>query len=294
MPLDFPRWKTVLVLFATIFLLLAAIPNFIPDSLLNRVPDWIPHERLHYGLDLSGGSHLLLEADVHDVAKQKLDKMQGDLSQALRRADPVIETGDIAEDNGTVSVMVRNVADVDRAREVAYKLTNPVGVTGQRDWTVEVRDTTRLVMTPTQAGLNDAINSTVESARNVVAKRIDPNGTSEVTVVRQGANRILVEVPGLQDPEHLKTLLGTTAKMDFKMVDDTPDAASMAAKGLTPPGDQLLPFPHGDQPVLAVQRQIAVSGDDLKSASAGTHPETGQPVVNFGFNAQGSVKFARI
>ena len=235
MQFDFPKWKVWGTILITVIGLISAVPNFFSAETVAKWPDYVPHARLNLGLDLSGGSHLLLEADVNDVAKQKLEKMQNEVSTAIRRADPALDAGDVAVDANTISFSLRNVKDVDRGRELAYKQTNGVGVTGQRDWNVEVRDTNRVVMTQTPAGLADAVNNTIETARSVVAKRIDPDGTKEVTVVRQGASRILVQVPGLQDPEGLKTLLGKTAKLEFKMVDALADPA-LIAKGEAPAG----------------------------------------------------------
>jgi len=292
MQFDFPKWKVWLVLIVTAVGLVSAVPNFFSAETVAKWPGYVPHAQLSYGLDLKGGSHLLLEADPKDVIKQKLDKMQTQVSTAMLRADPAIDVGEISEDNGAISFLVRSGKDVERAREAAYRLTSGVGVTGQRDWNVEVRDTSRVVMTPTDAGIKDTINSTIETARNVVAKRIDPTGTKEVTVVRQGASRILVEVPGLQDPESLKTLLGKTAKLEFKMVDESVTPAQIA-QGAAPPGTQLVPYPNGGGPI-AVERRVAVSGDELSKASTSTSSETGQPVVDFWFNTSGSQKFAHI
>ena len=294
MQFDFPKWKVWGTILLTVIGLVSAVPNFFSAETVAKWPSYVPHARLNLGLDLSGGSHLLLEADVNDVAKQKLEKMQADISTAVRRSDPALDVGDITTDNGQVSFFARNLKDVDRARELAYKQTNGVGVTGQRDWTVEVRDTSRIVMTPTPAGIADAVNATIDTAREVVAKRIDPDGTKEVTVVRQGASRILVQVPGLQDPEGLKTLLGKTAKLEFKMVDELADPAAVA-RGEAPPGDQILPYPDSREgtKALAVSRRVAVSGDELTKASQGVG-QNNQPVVNFSFNSNGSLKFARV
>lgn len=292
MQFDFPKWKVWLVLIVTVVGLVSAVPNFFSAETVANWPSFVPHAQLAYGLDLKGGSHLLLEADPKDVIKQKLDKMQAQVSSAMARSDPAIDVGDITEDNGTISFFVRNAKDVDRAREAAYRLTTGVGVTGQRDFNVEVRDTTRIVMKPTDAGLKDTVNSTIETARSVVAKRIDPNGTKEVTVVRQGTNRILVEVPGLQDPAGLKALLGKTAKLEFKMVDETANPQQLA-QGTAPPGSQILPYPTGGG-LIAVNRRVAVSGDELSNATPGTGGDNNQPVVNFTFNTSGAQKFAHV
>lgn len=294
MQLDFPKWKIWLVLLVTIAGLVSAVPNFFPADTVAKWPSWVPRAQLNYGLDLSGGSHLLLEADVSDVTKQKLDRMQQDLSTALRRASPALDAGEVTSDNGQISVLLRNAKDVDRARELAYGLTNGVALTSQRDWTVEVRDTSRIVMTPTSAGLSKTVNDTIEAAVDVVRKRIDPTGTKEITVVRQGASRIMVEVPGVQDPEGLKKLLGTTAKLEFHMVDDAVTPQQLAANA-APPGDIILPYPeaHDGVNMLAVSRRVEVSGEELQTAHQGTD-NNGRIGVDFKFNGSGALKFAHV
>ena len=135
-----------------------------------------------------------------------------------------------------------DATQVDAAVEAARRLSSPVGVTGQRDWDVAVVDAQRIVMTPTRSGLDQALDDALDTAREVVARRIDPTGTAEATVVRQGATRILVQVPGLQDPEGLKALLGKTAKLEFKLVDFNADPVEVA-KGNAAPGSQVVPYP---------------------------------------------------
>ncbi len=292
--LDFPRWKVWLVLITTVVGVLFALPTILPSAVGRYLPASFAATKINLGLDLSGGSHLLLEADTRDVAKQRLETMDESIHTEMRRGDPKIEIGDISSADGVLSFFVRDVAHVDKAVERARSLTSGVGVTGQRDWDVAVRDTNRIVMTPTQAGLDDSVNKALDTARSVVAKRIDPNGTKEVTVIRQGASRILVQVPGLQDTEGLKNLLGKTAKLEFKLVDLTADPAQVA-QGNAPPGSQVLPYPNDPSgaKAIAVQRRVMVSGDQLVDASQGYDSQDNSPVVNIRFDGQGGRKFAR-
>ena len=291
--LDFPRWKVVLVLMTTVIGLLFSLPSVTGGALNGLLPERLATTKINLGLDLAGGSHLLLEADVKDVAKQRLERMEESIRTEMRRADPRIEIGDISIAGGELSFFVRNPTQVDTAVDIVRNQTNGIGVTGQRDWQVAVRDSIRIVMTPTQAGLNDEVNKALDTARTVVAKRIDPDGTKEVTVVRQGADRILVQVPGLQDPEGLKSLLGKTAKLEFKLVDLTADAAQVT-QGIAPPGSQILPYPDSPQKVIAVQRRVMVSGDQLIDANQGYDQQNNSPIVNIKFDGQGGRKFARV
>jgi preprotein translocase subunit SecD len=291
--LDFPRWKVwgiILVLLAGVLL---AIPSLMPEATARSLGlGGMP--RINLGLDLSGGSHLKLEADTGDLAKQNLQKMEDTIRTEMRRGDTKIGIGDISTQNGRISFFVRDVVQLDAAVERARQQTTPVGVTGQRDWNVAVVDSTRIVMTPTQAGIDAAVDAAMETATEVVRKRIDELGTREPTIVREGKDRILVQVPGLQDPAGLKALLGKTAKLEFKLVDLSADPATIAA-GRAPPGSQILPYPGnpGGAPIIAVQRRVIISGDDLIDAQL-SRDENQQPAVSIKFNAEGGRKFARV
>ena len=293
--LDFPRWKKWLVIAITLTGIIFSLPSILPASMSGWLPERFAQTKINLGLDLAGGSELLLEATTDDVAKIRMERMEEAVRTDMRRGDPRIEVGDISTAGGELSFMPRNTADVDKARERVYNLTSGVGVTGQRDWNVEIRDSTRIVMIPTETGLTDEINKAMETARDVVRRRIDPDGTREVSVSRQGSNRIQVQVPGLKDPEGLKTLLGKTAKLEFKLVDETADPAQLA-QGIAPAGSQVLPYPDnpGGVPFIAVKRRLMVSGDELNDASQGFDQTTNAPIVNIRFNSQGGKKFGKV
>ena len=292
--LDFPRWKVWSILLILIAGILLAIPSLMPETTAKQLGiGGMP--RINLGLDLSGGSHLLLEADTGDVAKQRLDLIEDSVRTEMRRATPEIEIGDISTSGGALSFFVRDATRVDAAVEKLRMLTSPVGVTGQRDFDVRVVDSSRVTMTPSSAGLTAAIESAMQVATEVVRRRIDELGTREPTIIRQGANRIIVQVPGLQDPQALKSLLGKTAKLEFKLVDGAADPVEVA-KGNAPPGSQILPYPRSPNGsnVIAVKRRVIINGDELSDATQGFDQTSNSPVVNIKFNSQGSRKFARV
>ena len=288
--LDFPRWKVWLTILTVVAGVLLAIPSLMPEATATRLGlDRLP--RINLGLDLSGGSHILLEADTADVAKQRLALMEETVRTEMRRGSPKVEIGDISTAGGRLSFMVRDIAQLDTAVERVRTLTQPTGMTGQRDWNVAVVDSTRIVLTQTDSGLTAATNSAMEVATEVVRKRIDELGTKEPTIIRQGNDRIVVQVPGLQNPEALKALLGKTAKLEFKLVDLTADPAEVA-QGRAPAGSQVLAQVEGGS--IAVLRRVMVSGDELIDASQGYDQRTNEPVVNIRFNSSGGRKFARV
>ena len=292
--LDFPRWKIWWIIFVLGVGVVFAIPSFLPEATVAKFPVFVPHARFNLGLDLSGGSHLLLEADTADLAKQQLQKMEDTIRAEMRRGTPKIDIGDISTAGGRLSFFVRDGSQIDAAFERARTLTNGVGVSGQRDWTVATVDTTRIVMTPTKAGIDTSTDEAMKVATEVVRKRIDELGTKEPTIIRQGSDRIVVQVPGLQNPAALKELLGKTAKLEFKLVDLTANPADVAQRRAGA-GSQILPYPNNPAGggLLAVQRRAILTGDELIDAQV-ARDQDGRPVVSITFDSSGGRKFARV
>ena len=288
--LDFPRWKTWSISLVILIGILFAIPSMLPADLKTRYPTWLPSATINLGLDLAGGSQLLLEADQADAAKQRLQAMEDQVATELRR-DPRVEIGDVSTAGGRVSFLVRDPTQIDTAVERLRAITQPVALTGSRDWDVQVMDSTRIVLTPTQSGSQRAMRDAMTVARDVVRRRIDPQGTKEITVISQGADRILVEVPGVEDPEALKSLIGQTARLEFKLVDLTADP-NQVAQGRAAAGSQVLPMAEGGGNI-AVKRRVMVSGDQLVDAKQ-TFDQDGQPVVSISFNTAGARRFGRV
>jgi len=290
--LDFPRWKIWAVSLTVAAGIFFAIPSLIAGTALaERWPAWLPSAKISLGLDLSGGSQLLLEADSADASKQRLAAMEDSVTTELRRAQPRIEVGDISTTSGRLTLMVRDPTKVDAAVEKLRTLTQPVGLTGNRDWEVTVVDSTRIMLTPTPSGSARALKDAMTVARDVVRRRIDPQGTKEVTVINQGLRRILVQVPGVEDPEALKRLIGQTARLEFKLVDLTADPQQVL-EGRAPAGSQVLPLADGTG-AMAVRRRVMVSGDQLVDARQ-DFDQDGQPVVSIKFNTSGARRFGRV
>ncbi len=293
--LEFPPLKRLYLWAFTLFFALAAIPSLVSLTGV-RWPDVLPGPMVNLGLDLAGGSHIMLEADPAQVASQRLDTMEEAVRAALRDAEPRIRIGDISTSGGRLSFMVEDRSQVDAVRDLLEPLTTGAGLTGQRDWTIQVVDGTRVVLSQTRAGLDLAVNNAMESATEVVRKRIDALGTREPTIIRQGSDRIVVQVPGLQDPQELKDLLGQTAELEFKLVDQTA-LQSDIAQGIAPPGSELVSGAPGsdyDGVTMAVRRLGGIRGDALTNAQQSFDPQTNEPVVIIQFDPQGGARFARL
>jgi len=292
--LNFPRWAVLAILAPLLIGIACAVPSFLPDRVVEQLPKFM-QTRVNLGLDLSGGSHLLLEASTQDVAKQRLANMEEQVRTELRRGDTKIAIGDISSRDGKLSFMVRNPSEVDAAVERIRPLTQGAGLTGQRDFNVEVVNSSTIVITPTQAGIDNAVKGAMEVATEVIRKRIDEMGTREPTIQQQGDNRIVVQVPGLQNPKALKDLLGQTAKLEFKLVDVNANPAEVA-QGRAPVGSEVLPYPTNPAgpPMIAVYRQVMVSGEDLTDAQQGYDQQGNEPIVNIRFNGAGGRKFGQV
>ena len=289
--LDFPRWKITTILVGIAIMIALSIPSFFPKSARAHWPSWVPKPAINLGLDLAGGSFLLFEANTDDVRQAKLTQMQ-DQVRAEMRKDPKIDIGDISIQGGKVSFMLRDPSKVDAAREKLLAITGTgVGNTGQRQWDVAVVDSSRFVLTPTEAGINEAIDTAMGDAREVIETRINALGTVEPTVVREGANRIVVQVPGLQNPTALKALIGQTAVLEFRLVDVNADQNAVQ-RGEAPAGDVIMPYQAGGK--VAVQRQVMISGDMLVDAKQTYDPQTGAPGVTLQLNGAGSKRFAKV
>jgi preprotein translocase subunit SecD len=267
-----------------------SIPSLIASTpLASRWPAWLPQSKINLGLDLAGGSHLLYEADQSDALKHRLQAKEDEVSSELRH-DPQIQIGDISTAGGRLSFLVRDPTQVDAAVDRMRKLTQPLALTGQRDWDVQVMDSTRVVLTPTPGGNAKSLKDAMDLARDVVRRRIDPGGTKEITVVTEGGNRILVEVPGVENPEQLKQLIGQTARLEFKLVDLNANPADVQ-QGRAPAGSQVLPMANGGPPI-AVKRRVMVSGDQIANASQG-YDQDNRPDIEITFNTAGAKRFGR-
>jgi len=294
--LNFPRWKVIGIWLILSFGILLSLPSLMPPVASQYLPAWAQNTHINLGLDLAGGSHLLLEADTADVGRQRAVLMEDTIRRAMRSATPRIEIGELSTTGGQLSFVVRNPAQVEAALQVARTATAPSAFGGTRDWDV-ANEGNRIVLRQTQAGLDAAISQAMTSAREVIDRRINSLGTREPTIIRQGDNRILVQVPGLQDPEQLKALIGRTARLEFKLVDLSVTPEQLAS-GRAPVGTQILPYAEGRGGAgaarIAVGRRPIITGDMISSARQGYDSNDGRPVVNIGFDSNGTRRFARV
>jgi preprotein translocase subunit SecD len=292
--LYFTRWKALAIILTALLVCLCAVPNFFPEATVKGWPLWA-QRHLVLGLDLQGGSYLLLEIDANAVKKDRLDAIRDDARRALRDAK-IRFTGGVLVRGDAVEARIAEPADVPTAlaklRELSQPLGGLLGSSGQRSLDVGDAGGGLIRMTIPQAAITERVRLAIEQSIQIVERRINELGTVEPLIQRQGADRILVQVPGLQDPTELKRLLGKTAKMEFRMVDSSvpPD---QALQGRVPPDSEVLMSASSPKVPYVVKKQVLVSGGDLTDAQTGFDQRGGEPIVTFRFNTSGSRKFAQ-
>jgi protein-export membrane protein SecD len=291
--LYFPRWSVVLILLVVLGGAVAAFPNLFSAQTVASWPSWMPREQISLGLDLRGGAHLLLEVNRDSLVKDRVETLTGDVRQILR--DERIGYRGLGERGNAVSFTLRDPADAERAMTALEPLTTPVqsGLFGQgtvRE--VELSENNgRITATLTQDGIDARIRSAVTQSLDVLNRRLNALGTTEPSIQAEGSERILVQVPGLQDTAQLKDILGRTARMTFHM-ECTEGTVAEALQSGPPPGCELYESDtEGEPPVLAETRSL-LSGDDLADAQPAFDQRTNQPIVTFRFNARGGRLFA--
>ena len=296
--LDFPRWKTISISIILLLGVIFSIPSFLPERALASLPTLL-QAKVNLGLDLAGGSHLLLEADIDDLRKTQLTNMEKTVRTAMRGErgpDDDIAIGELSTEGGRISFLIRDQKQLDDARDRLFSQTQGAAMTGQRDWNIDIIDTSRIVMTPTAAGQTQAVADAMDSARDIIDKRVNALGTREPTIIRQGNDRVVVQVPGLQDPTALKELIGKTARLEFRMVDPNADPAEAAA-GRVPVGSEIVPYAEGEgsgATFEVLRRQVMISGEQLINAKQGFDPQSNEPVVSISFDSGGSSTFAKV
>ena len=294
--LQFPNWYKFLTAIIIAAGFLFALPNALPGWVVARMPSWLPTNTVTLGLDLQGGSYVLLEVGVDQVYKDQLETLTADVRVRLRKAR--IGYTNLQTNADSVSLRILDPARYEDARSILNDLNPLVGggllSVGQRAYDMTEPGNQTVVMKMTEAYKTSTQQSTVANSLEIVRKRIDKLGTREPTITREGEDRIVVQVPGLSDPRVLIDDLGKTGKMTFQLVDETADV-QQAQRHIVPIGDELLQFQkdkNGVQPPpLVVQRRIMVNGDRLKTARQGFDQETGQPDIDFSFDTVGAREF---
>ncbi len=293
--LYFSRWKTIAIWLVVLLAVVIAAPNTLPQSTLASLPDWFPKRQLTLGLDLQGGSHILLQIDRDGMIADHLDTARDDIRIALRDAR-VGYTG-LSGSGRTVQVRIRDAEQVAAAKTALTSLTEPIssglfGAGSVRELAMEEPEPGLFRFTLTEEGITYRLATALSQSVEVVNRRVNELGTTEPIIQRQGTDRILVQVPGLDDPQRLKDILGKTARLSFQMVDQTVPAQE-AITGRPPAGTTVM-YSNDDPPVpYIIENRVIVSGENLIDAQTSFDQRTNEPVVSFRFDNQGATRFAQ-
>src|SRR4030081_3600919 len=228
--LYFASWKIALICAVCALGVLLSVPNLFSPSFLAQLPSWLPHNQVALGLDLRGGSYLLLEVDVAAAQRERLNSITDNVRNALRDAN-IGYTGLNVEAEAIVFT-IRDPGQIEGARQALRKIDPDLTV----DIAPDGSGTMRFSTVATEARRRQAVDQSIE----IIRRRIDETGTKEPTIQREGADRILVQLPGVDNPQHIKDLLGRTAKLPFQLVDQSVTVED-ARRGRLPPGDEILP-----------------------------------------------------
>ena len=280
----FARWKVILILAVLVLGCIFALPNLLPSRIDDRIPGFLPHLRISLGLDLQGGSHLLLQADMESVVRERLAGVVDGFRTELRKAN-IGYTG-LGIDGHAVKLTLRDKNDIEKARPILQSVAENMDLSISPDGQVSAAYS--------DATLKEIAQNAIQQSIEIVRRRVDETGTREPTIQRQGTDQILVQLPGLQDPERIKALLGKTAKMTFRLVDQSVSPED-AASGRLPPTSEILPLATprpGEEPSYVVQKRVMVSGESLTDAQA-TYRDA-EPVVNFKFDSVGARRFCDV
>jgi len=292
--LFFSKTKTIATLAIVALSFLLALPNILPASVRSNLP--LFNGPVVLGLDLQGGSHVLLEVDQATLKDQYAKQLIGDIRQTLR-AQKIPYSG-LGRSGDSVAVRITDPSRVDAAMAELRKLQQPLdtGLFGSGGSTTQYdirRDGDQIIFTFTPAGLEYRIGRAIEQSLDIVGKRINALGTTEPIIQRQGVDRILVQVPGLEDPGRLKDLLGQTAKLQFRLLCDSQPTNATER----PPADcEALPDQKEQNQIYWVQTssRATVDGEDLNDAQPAFDNRTNEPIVSFRFNQQGALKFGQL
>ena len=294
--LYFSRWKATATILTALIVCLFAVPNFLPQSFVKTLPVWAQRQ-IVLGLDLQGGSHILLEVDSSAVRKEKVDTLRDDVRRVVRE-NRLGAPAAVTIRGSSVEFRVREGGDATLALQKLRELSQPLGgilsATGQRNVDVVDAGGGLIRLTPTEPAIIERIRQAVDQSMQIIERRVNALGTVEPSIQRQGVDRILVQAPGLGDPTELIKVIGTTAKLTFRLVDQSV-SAEQAQQGRVPPESEILKGTKAENNQLyVIERRVIVSGEDLTDAQPGFDQRSGEPIVSFRFNNNGARRFAQV
>ncbi|UXN05321.1 protein translocase subunit SecD [Bartonella sp. HY761] len=284
-----PPWLVYLYSFILLVGVVIALPNMFSEKTWEEKFPWLPDTRVTLGLDLKGGSYLVLQVDEAAMKRERLRNLLDSAREKLRAEKIPVQSTRMQ--NGGIIVIVDDATQRQRAVTALTELINPIS-TGAFGVPVNDLDITengnQVRVAITDEAMTYHISNAVEQSLEIVRKRVDEVGVAEPSIQRVGPNRIMVQLPGLQDPSHLRNLLGSTAKMTFHLVRTDVDRSNL------PAGVSMLPDKDDPNTLYPVEDKVALDGAVLTDARAAFDPQTGKPMISFKLNSEGASKFGDI
>ncbi len=275
-------FKKLAIIFVAVFCVLLAVPTMSP-KLAPYFPSWIGPVSL--GLDLKGGAQLLLEVDTNTMFTEKTEQLYEETrSTLIDRNKGVIRFSNLRNHDGVVSLVVRDEKQVSDAKG---RLKAAFGNT------VDIKsDGKTIILSYSDVQKQEMVKDALARSIEIVRRRIDALGTKEPSIQSQGGKYILVQLPGVDNPEHIKNLIGQTAKMTFHLVNENVTSEQVAS-GRAPNGTEILPYMDMGGLPIAVYSRVEVSGESLKDSQA-EFDQHNMPVVSTVFDASGARRFAKL
>ena len=283
--LRFSKAKSIAIITICLLGVLFSIPSLVPPGSL---PGWLPQRHVNLGLDLQGGSYLLMEVDMEAVHKERLENLLDGVRRQLREAK--VGVTDLGVRDKAVAFTLVDPTQEEAARTALRDTITAADAQGRREIDTAVENG-RFHLALSETAMAEKATSAVVQSIEIIRRRIDETGTNEPVIARQGANRILVQLPGVTDPDRVKRLLGQTAKMTFRLLSEE----TLAPGSVAPPGTEWLESSDRSQPgQMLVRRKIEVDGATLTDAQPSFNQQSGQWVVNFTFDALGARRFGEV
>lgn len=273
--ISIPRWKVILIILCCAWAVLYAAPNFVGAGgrkALEGLPSWLPSRTVNLGLDLQGGSHLMLGVDLEHVIRERSEGLVESARSELRK-EKIAYTRIAAIDRG-VRLTLKEGENPERVRGIFNGIDRDLEIVATEDGRV-------LEARMTEPVIKQIQSQTIDQSIEIVRRRVDETGTREPVIQRQGEDRLIVQLPGVESPEHIKNILGRTAQLSFHLV------AEEGKSGWR------LPFEEEPDRSITVDRKASITGDMLKNAQYGAD-EFGRPAVHFTLNSIGAKRFCEI
>jgi preprotein translocase subunit SecD len=283
--LYFSRFKTTLILAACTLGVLLCLPN------LTAAPvSWLPWRQVNLGLDLKGGSYLLMQVDMSAVVRERLDSLLDTVRHDLLGASIGYQNLAVQPAQNRVVFRLRDPAQQAQALRVLRTAITSSNAGGPSDVDVTTTPDGQIALALSPVAMTERATSAIQQSIEIVRRRIDETGVADPQIARQGQDRIVVQLPGVSDPERIKQLLGKTAKMTFHLLDENANVNAPTP----PPGIEFLPMQDNPQVKLAIRKRVEVDGGNLTDARAGQNPQTGEWVVDFTFDSAGARRFGDV